>query len=156
MARMPSQMLNAAMAIFTPAQIPMTSTTRHRLIWRTVARIGTVKQMKDLKGALFWIAVIILAGLMLLSVGCSIEAAYRPTIKFGALREVDRRFGDSGWVGYAGISQPLHYFGEPPKCLAPPSVSLDYLHGSDLLRQDDMMTVDGLGPVFTVPLGRRK
>src|SRR5688572_23833308 len=122
----------------------------------TVARTG--RNMKDLKGAIFWIGVIVAICLLFISVGCTVAPAYRPVIKFGALRELDRKFGDSGWVGHVTISQPIHYFGPAPpsSCLAPPSLEGLYLHGSDLLTQDDYVTVDALGPVFTVPLGRIK
>lgn len=111
---------------------------------------------KDVRGAVAIIAAIILLGFLFLIVGCSVAPEWRPELSFGAMREVDRRFGESGWVGYARISQPLHYFGEAPKCIAPPRLSADYIHGSDLLRTDDWMTVDAVGPVLTVPLGRTR
>lgn len=106
----------------------------------------------DTRDAVLVILGVILLAFILISVsGCAVSEPYRPRLEAGLAYELDSGKPVVGRdpVGVARVIQPLwvHKSGF--------NVIGEYLHLSSIPDVDDSNTVDQVGVLFSVPLGRR-
>jgi hypothetical protein len=100
---------------------------------------------KDTKGAIAGVLGLIILMALLFTSGCAIRPEYRPILQAGLAYEVGSRpvMGRDP-VGVIRLYQPI----------VPGVLGCEYLHLSSVPDERDLNTVDQVGCLVTIPLGR--
>lgn len=99
----------------------------------------------DSKGAILGVCALLLIAALLIVSGCTINPDYRPIMQVGMASEIGpRQVVGNNPVGVVRLYQPV----------IPRVLGCEYMHLSSLPDQHDLATVDQIGCLITIPLGR--